>query len=227
MLRDLILAVGELRDRDARTVVWRGVLISLVTLALLVVAAERLITWLADTGYLWVDRVAEVLGLLGTLVVAWLLFPAIVVAASSFFLERVVQLVEARDFATLPPARTVPTGEGLWAAARLLCLALLLNLVALPLYFVPGINLPLWAAINGWLVGREYFELVALRRAPAGAVRQQRRRQRARIWLTGIVVAVLLTLPVVNLVAPMIGAAFMTRRFHRWQLAAERTGLGA
>jgi len=100
--------------------------------------------------------------------------------------------------------------------ARLGGLALLLNLLALPLYLLPGPNLPVYLLLNGYLLGREYFEVVALRRLDAAATDRVRRRWRLRLWAIGAVIAPLLLIPLVNLVAPVIGVALMTLRFHRW-----------
>jgi uncharacterized protein involved in cysteine biosynthesis len=215
MLPDLLRAFGELGDRRVRGVVWRGIGLAILTFIGLALGAEALIASLTETGYAWLDRAAELLGVLGTVVIAWFLFPATVVAISSFFLDRVVDVTEERYFRALPPAGGAPLAAAIPAAIRLFLLSLLLNLLALPLYFVPGLNIPLWLALNGYLVGREYFELVAMRRLPPADAARVRRTRRLRVWLDGIVVAALLAVPFVNLVAPIVGAAFTAQRYHR------------
>jgi CysZ protein len=216
MIYDLARALGILNEPRARNVLLLGVGLALGTLAVLVVGLNWLLALAAETGYLWLDRVVEVLGVLGTLVVAWFLFPPVVVAVSSLFLERVVAITEERHYPALPPPRAIPIGEGVTTALRLLGLSLLLNLLALPLYFVPLVNLPLWLLLNGWLVGREYAELVGLRRVDPRTLDVLRRQQRGVFWTSGMAIAFLLSLPLVNLVAPIVGAAFMTHRFHRY-----------
>jgi CysZ protein len=216
MLTDLLRAIRMLGEPRARGVVWLGVALSLATLVGLVFGVEALVSWASDTGYGWVDRTLEVLSVLGTLVVAWFLFPAIVVAVSSFFLERVVDATEDRYHPGLPPPRPIPIGEAVPAALRLLGLSLLLNLLALPLYFVPLLNLPVWLALNGYLVGREYAELVGLRRLDPARVGVVRRNYRLMFWTSGILITFLLAVPLVNLVAPVFGAAFMALRFQRY-----------
>jgi uncharacterized protein involved in cysteine biosynthesis len=215
MLQDLARAFAELGDPRARTVLLLGIGLSLLTLLGLVVGVNALLGWAAETGHVWLDRVVEVLGVLGTLVVAWFLFPVIVVAISSLFLERIVDLTEERHFPDLPPPRDVSLLETVGTALRLLGTALLLNLLALPLYFVPLLNLPVWLLLNGYLVGREYAELVGLRRLDPATFAVLRRQQRWVFWRSGAVIAFLLTVPLVNLVAPIVGASFITQRFHR------------
>src|SRR5260370_19728870 len=97
---------------------------------------------------------------------------------------------------------------------RLMGLTLLLNLLALPLYLIfPGINLFLFLALNGYLLGRGYFEVIALRRLDAAAAKAVRTRFAGRVFLGGVVIAGLFALPLVNLVAPVIATAFMVHVF--------------
>ena len=216
MLQELVRAFAMLRDSRVRSVLWLGIALALATLVALFVGVEALVTSASDTGWGWLDRTFQVLGGLGTAIVAWFLFPSIVVAVSSIFLERVVDATEDRYYPSLPPPRPLPLTQSVPSALKLLGASLLLNLVALPAYFVPLLNLPVWLAVNGYLVGREYAELVASRRlAPAMAARL-RRDNRLVFWLAGAVIAFLLAVPILNLVAPVVGAAFMTMRFQRY-----------
>jgi CysZ protein len=84
-----------------------------------------------------------------------------------------------------------------------------LNLLALPLYFVPVLNLIVFYGVNAYLLGREYFELVAMRRLDPRSARWLHRSHRLRFFVAGLLATALLTLPVVNLVAPLLSAAFM------------------
>lgn len=221
MIADLSRAFGELRDPRVRGVVLLGVAIAVLVLLGLFFAVEALLDWLAASRWAWLDRIVDVAGALGTVVVAWFLFPAAVVAIASLFLDRVVEATERRYFSALPPGDPTPLGPNLLASARLLVISLVLNLLALPIYFLlPGINLPLWLALNGYLIGREYFELVALRRMRPAAAGAARHANRFQVWLAGVVIAAMLAVPILNLAAPVIGAAFMTLRFHRARPAA-------
>ena len=216
MLQELVRAFAMLGDPRVRGVLWIGVALALATLIALFVGVEWLVTWASDTGWAWLDRTFQVLGGIGTLIVAWFLFPSIVVAVSGIFLDRVVDATEDRHFPHLPPPRPVPLTRSVPAALRLLGFSLLLNLLALPAYFVPLLNLPVWLALNGYLVGREYAELVASRRLTPAPAARLRRDHRLMFWLAGLVIAFLLAVPILNLVAPVVGAAFMTMRFQRY-----------
>jgi uncharacterized protein involved in cysteine biosynthesis len=166
----------------------------------------------------------DLLGGLAVLGLTWLLFPAAVTLIMSFYLERVAAAVEAVDYPGRGPPRPQPLGEILSITLRLTLLTLLLNLLALPIYLlVPGINLFLFLALNGYLFGRGYFEVVALRRLDAGEARRVRSRFAGRIFLGGVVIAGLFALPLINLVAPVIATAFMLHIFEALPRPGEHT----
>jgi len=156
----------------------------------------------------------DLMGGLAVLALSWLLFPAVVTAIMSLFLERIAATVEALDYPGRGPPRRQRIGETIAATLRLTGLTLLLNLLALPVYLlVPGINLFLFFTLNGYLLGREYFEVVALRRLDLAATRAARTRFGLRLFLGGAMIAALFRLPLVNLVAPVIATAFMVHVF--------------
>jgi CysZ protein len=90
---------------------------------------------------------------------------------------------------------------------------IVLNLVVLPVYivalFIPFLSLALFLVLNGYLLGREYFELVATRHMPPAEARLLRKRKGGQIYLAGMVIAGLFAVPFLNLLAPILGAAFM------------------
>jgi CysZ protein len=160
------------------------------------------------------DWLVDLLGGLTVLVLSWLLFPAVVTLVISLFLDRVAATVETLDYPGLGPARSQPWGEIMLVTLRLTGATILLNMLALPLYLlIPGINFVLFLTLNGYLFGRGYFELVALRRLDATAAKAMRHRFAARIFVGGIAIAGMFALPLVNLVAPVIATAFMVHVF--------------
>jgi len=162
------------------------------------------------------DAALDVLGGVAALLVTWLVFPAVATLIASFLLDEVIAAIEARDYPALPPARPQAWAEVAFAALRLAFMAVVLNLLALPLYvFLPGVNLVVFYLLNGYLLGREYFEMVALRRLEPWAAKAMRRAHAGRVLLAGAIIAFLFALPLVNLAAPVLGAAFMVHFFQR------------
>jgi uncharacterized protein involved in cysteine biosynthesis len=56
---------------------------------------------------------------------------------------------------------------------------------------------------------------VAVRRLTHDQVRTLRRRHRGRLTTAGVVITVMLTIPLVNLLAPVVATAFMVHVFER------------
>ena len=176
------------------------------------------ISWLIESsGFLedsWFEWLAGPLSGAVTFLLAIFLFPAIVTLIAGALLDYVVAAVEARHYPELPPPRDMPIAEIVFYVVKFTLLVLGLNLLALPLYLVPGLNLVVFWILNGYLLGREYFEIVALRRLGQAEGRSLRRANGGRVFVAGLVVAVLMTLPVLNLLMPVVGAAFLTHVFH-------------
>lgn len=210
MIGAFVTALTEIFDPKLRRILVLSVLIAGAVLAALVGALGWLLhdTRLFAVWYL--DRAVELLGGLAALGLAWLLFPAVATLVLGFFLDGALAIAEARRYPHLPAANRQSLAAALFAALRLAVLAIALNLLALPAYLLlPGLNLVLFYAINGWLLGREYFELAAVRRCAPGEVSRLWRAHRLCLVAGGAAIAFLLTLPLVNLAAPLIGALFM------------------
>jgi CysZ protein len=207
-------AVAALVAPALRRVVVQGLGLAALAFAGLAAAAGAVLYCLAPVAWPLFDWLAAALGALAVLALAWLLFPAVVTFVMGFFLDRVATAVEAIDYPERGPPRRRPAAETLAALLRLGLLTIALNLLALPLYlFVPGMNLVLFLALNGYLLGREYFEVVALRRLDARAARAMRNRFGGRVFIGGVLIAGVFALPIVNLLAPVVATAFMLHLF--------------
>jgi CysZ protein len=213
-------AVAALTVPALRRIVAQGLglaLLVFVALAIAVGAALHL-----AMRFVWppLDWLAAALGELVVLALAWLLFPAVATLVLGFYLDRVVVAVEARDYPERGAPRRRPLARTLISAARLGLLTIAVNLLALPLYlFVPGMNLVLFLALNGYLLGGEYFEVVALRRLDAATAGAMRNRFGGRIFVGGVVIAGVFALPLVNLLAPIVATVFMLHLFEAWSRA--------
>jgi uncharacterized protein involved in cysteine biosynthesis len=213
MVSAFFVALADLFAPQQRRVLLLSLLAALALLAALWLGATVLLQLLQFTGFTWLDRIIGVLGSAGALFLAWLLFPAMSAIVMGFFLDRVARAVEQRHYPGLPPPRHQSIGEILNASLRLGLLAIAINLIALPFYFWPAINLLVYYGLNGYLVAKEYFILIALRRLDVAAASAMWRQYRLRLVVSGIVIAFLLSLPVANLVAPVWAAALMLHLF--------------
>lgn len=213
MIRAFARALSQLSDPAFGRVILLSILATLGLFALLLTA----VSWtLYETDLFtipWLDTTVDVLGSLAVLGIAWLLFPAVVITVSSLMLESVVQAVERRHYPALGPARPQPVLEGIANSAKFLGVVIILNLLVLPLYLIPVLNLVIYYCLNGYLLGREYYELVSLRRLDPERMRYLRSEESMGLFLVGIIIAFLSVVPIVNLLVPVIATAFMVHVF--------------
>lgn len=137
-------------------------------------------------------------------------------AFAGFFVEDVAAAVEARHYPDLPPVPRAPLGDTLVESVNFVGVIVAVNLVGLILYAGAGPFSPLvfWA-LNGYLLGREYFVMVATRRLGRPSARAFYKANRGKVWLAGVLLAAPLALPLINLVIPVLGVATFTHLFHR------------
>jgi CysZ protein len=209
MLAAFARAIKDAFAPEQRRALFLSMGLAVFLLAILWSGATALIARAHVGGIGWLGGVVDVLGGVAALFVAWTLFPTVTVLTFGFFAERVIAALERAHYPNLPPPRKIGIGEAGASALRLAGLGLALNLVALPLYLVPVVNVFLYYAVNGYLVGRMYFETVALRRMESRRMHDLWRRRRGTFIVAGAMLAILLTLPVVDLATPLIGLAFM------------------
>jgi CysZ protein len=230
MLKALSRAFSQTFDPTFRRVFNRSLLYSFVTFVAVWLASwfaidwagDGLVAWVRDwagAGF-WVDALQWLVDIaaIGAIAVAsFFLFPAVMASIMALLLDDIARAVERRYYPDLPPARPQPLGEAVFGNVIFITVTLILNLLVLPLYLVliwiPPLNLVLFYLLNGYLLGREYFEMVAVRRLDLPAAKRLRRDSRGRVIVAGAVITFLLTIPLVNLFTPIIATAFMLHVF--------------
>jgi CysZ protein len=217
-------ALGQLGDRRFRRVVILGVLLALALLFAVYALFLQLVWWLSPdqidlpvigpvTGMDTLLGWTSVLFMIGLSV--FLMVP-VASAFTGFFLEDVTDAVEDRHYPQLSPGTPLSFAEGLRQSVNFLGVVVAVNIGALFVYpfLGPAIPLAFWA-VNGFLLGREYFSLVALRRLPPSEVKAMRRRNRWTLWAAGTLMAAPLSVPILNLVIPVLGVATFTHLYHQ------------
>ncbi|KAA5605490.1 hypothetical protein F1188_11385 [Roseospira marina] len=210
MIRALIKAIEQLGDPRVRQPLWISLGLTLACYIALVLGLWFGLGSITVVDSPWLDTVIDVVGGGAAVVVALIFFPAVVTVFVSLFLERIADAVERRHYPNLPPAREVPLLEGLGGALSFAAVSVLLNIVALPFYIFLSVLSPvIYVVLNGYLLGREYHELVAARRLDRHSLTAERRTHRTQIFVAGAVIAGLMLVPFLNLLVPVLATAFM------------------
>lgn len=224
ILNAFFAALGQMGDPRFRKVLFLGVGLTLallvgttfgfVWLVQFLIGPSVTLPWIGEIT--WLGDAAGVSSVLLMMVLSVFLMVPVASAFTSMFLDEVAQAVEDRHYPHLPPVPGVPFAEGLKDSLSFLGVLIAANLVALILYviFAPLAPFIFWA-LNGFLLGREYFTLAAMRRLGRDGARKLRSKHSITIWMAGILMAVPLSVPLVNLLIPIIGAATFTHIYHQ------------
>ncbi len=213
MITAVFRALGQISDPALQRIAGRALLWSFVLFVTLMAGAWWGVVSTNFFGTGWLEWAADMLGWVAALIAAIVMFPGAVLVIISFMLEEVAHAVEARHYPDLPPPRAQPVSETVMIGLKFAAFAVLLNLLVLPLYFVPVVNIFVFMGLNGYLLGREYFELIAFRRLDAATARSLWRRYRGRLFAAGVIITAMLSIPFINWFMPVVAAAFMVHVF--------------
>jgi CysZ protein len=215
MLQDALDSLQDVFSPPFRGVMVKSVALTLAVLAAAGFALDRFALHFVDTGQGWLATAISFAIGLGVLAGLVLLAAPTTSLVASFFLDDIAAIVEREVDPTGPPGRAAPLWEATIASLRFAALTLAVMLAALVLLFVPGIGFAAWFAANAYLLGREYFELAAMRFRPAGEARAMRRHFALPVFLAGLIVAAFVSVPILNLATPLFATALMARLHKR------------
>ncbi len=221
---DFFKALGQLPDPRFRGVLLKGIGLSLAALfGLTFLLVSAIQVFFPETlsfplvGEVdWTRNVVSVGGFFLMLGLSVFLMVPVASAITSFFLDDVAQAVEDEHYKGLPVPPRIPFKEALSDTFAFLGTMILLNIVALMLsLLLPFFGFAIFYVLNGYLLGREYFQMVAMRRLGRDGAIKMRKSHSIEIWFAGCLMAVPLSFPLINLLVPVLGAATFTHLYHR------------
>jgi CysZ protein len=220
LFQAVFAAAREVFSPALRGILWKSIGLTLALLALVWMGLTRLFdVFLTNhslsADYPIIDSFAFFLAGAGLLIALVYLVPAVTAIVAGYFLDDVAEVVERQDYPADRPGAALPFGKAILYGLRFAGLSLLVNLAALLLFFIPGINIAAFFVANAYLLGREYFELAAGRFWPAEDVTRLRMEHRGTVLAAGAVLAGLVLVPVLNLITPIFGAAMMVHLHKR------------
>jgi CysZ protein len=217
-------ALGDIFSPAIRSVFWKVLGLTIVALvALWLAVRESFLYWVMPwiEPYLpglpdwagWLGTVAAFIWALGLAAgVAMLIAPVSAIMAA-FFLDDAADAIENNQYAADPPGTPLPLVESLLASLRFFLIVIVANIVALFFLLVPGVNVIIFFVVNGYLLGREYFEFAASRHLGVQGARDFRSRNQGTVTLAGLLIALFLFVPVLNLLTPLFAAVTMVHLF--------------
>ena len=223
MVRAALLTLGQLSDPVFRRVVIKSVILTVCLFTGLGVTfyfARPNVTYF---GWDWLNSALDIGGFLLFFALLILTFSSMATLISSIFLDEIANAVEERHYRNDTPGQSTRFLESLSTSVRIIGVTILLNILALPFYlialFIPPLFAFIFYCLNGYLLSREYFELVSLRHQDAKSAQRLRKTNRMKVFFAGVVIALFITVPVVNLFVPILATVFMLHIFKAMQNA--------
>ena len=230
MIDAAVKALVQMFSPPFRWVLLKSSGLALGLIVLFAIALHRLLVWLATAGANWVESmfgvsapapisifvwVLSVAAGIGVIVGSVFLMPAVTALLGSFFVDDIALEVERTHYPTEPVGTPLPLPRAVLQGAKTALLAILVYLVAVPFLLVAGAGAVIFFLASAYLLGREYFELAAMRHQPIAQAKRLRQTHRSTVFLAGILIAAFVSIPIVNLATPLFATALMVHVHHR------------
>jgi uncharacterized protein involved in cysteine biosynthesis len=223
-------ALAQMLSPPMRAILLKSVGLALILIVAFGIALQRLLVWLAASGEGWVQAtlgptsqmpltilfwIVSIAASLGIIVGSVFLMPAVSSFVASLFVDDVAAEVERVHYGHEPPGAAVPLARALMEGGKTAGLAVIVYLVALPFLFVAGLGALIFFLAAAYLLSREYFELAAMRFRPPAEAKALRRAHRGTVFAAGLLIALFVSIPIVNLATPLFGMALMVHMHKR------------
>jgi uncharacterized protein involved in cysteine biosynthesis len=224
MIEAAVKALSQILSPPMRSILWRSIGLALVLITVLAIGLQRILSWLATSGEVWLEAllgpsfqtalnalawIVSIAAGLGVVFGAVFLMPAITSLVASFFVDDVGDLVEREHYPAEKPGAALPLPVAATEGVKTALLTILVYLIALPFVLFAGIGFIIFFIAMAWLLGREYFELAAMRFRSPQEAKAMRKDNAATIFTAGLFIAAFVSIPIVNLATPLFGMAFM------------------
>ena len=230
MLDAAVKALSQMISPPMRSILWRSIGLALVLITVLAIGLQRLLSWFATYGEVWLEGllgpgwhtslevlawIVSIAAGLGVVFGAVFLMPAITSLVASLFVDDFADHVEREHYPAERPGVALPFSQAIYEGVKTALLTILVYLIALPFVLLAGAGFLIFFLATAWLLGREYFELAAMRFRSPEEAKAMRRDNAATIFAAGLIIAAFVSIPIVNLATPIFGMAFMVHMHKR------------
>ncbi|MBR0824826.1 sulfate transporter family protein [Bradyrhizobium manausense] len=230
MLDAAVKALSQILSPPMRSILWRSIGVALVLITVLAFGLQRLLSWFATYGEVWLEGllgpgwhtaletlawIVSIAAGLGVVFGGIFLMPAITSLVASLFVDDVADHVEREHYPAEQPGIALPFSIAIKEGIKTALLTILVYLIALPFVLFAGAGFLIFFIATAWLLGREYFELAAMRFRSPEEAKAMRRDNAASVFTAGLIIAAFVSIPIVNLATPIFGMAFMVHMHKR------------
>jgi CysZ protein len=237
MIDAVIKALQQMLSPPLRELLLKAMGLALLLLVLAGVALHRLLAWLAAMGEHWVENalgatahtpfvivswIVSVTAGLGIVVGSVFLMPAVTALVGSFFVDDVALEVERLHYPHERPGTPLPPARAVLEGCKIALLAIVVYLIAVPFLFVGGLGAVVFFVATAYLLGRQFFELAAMRYRPPAEAKMLRRQMQSEVFLAGMFIAAFVSIPIVSLATPLFAMALMVHVHMRTMTRAQK-----
>lgn len=224
MIDAAVKALQQMFSPPFRAVLIKSILLALVMIVLMGIGLHRVLSWLATNSEIWAEGklgepshgplavlvwIVSIAAGLGIIVGGVFLMPAVTAFVGSFFVDEIAEQVEREYYPGEPTGKALPLFRAVTEGTKTALVAILVYLCALPFLLVAGLGLFILFFAAAYLLGREYFELAAMRFRPVAEAKALRKANRGTVFAAGMLIAAFVSIPIVNLATPLFGMALM------------------
>jgi uncharacterized protein involved in cysteine biosynthesis len=237
MMLDAVKALRQILSPPFRAVLLKAMGLALVLTVLAGIGVHRLLAWLAVRGENWAESVLGASAYTPLAILAWVLsvaaglgiilgsvflMPAVTALVGSLFVDDIALEVERQHYPDEPVGTPLPPLRAILEGAKTALLAVLIYLIALPTLLIGGLGAVIFFVAAAYLLGREYFNLAAMRYRSAAQAKSLRKRHKSEVFIAGMFIAAFVSIPIVNLATPLFAMALMVHMHKRTMTAGRR-----
>jgi uncharacterized protein involved in cysteine biosynthesis len=230
MLDAAVKALSQILSPPMRSILWRSIGFALILIVVLALGLQRLLSWFTTYGEGWAEGLLgpgyhsmlnvlswflSIAAGLGVVLGGIFLMPAVTSAIAGFFVDDVGDLVEREYYPAEEPGRALPITLATIEGVKIALLTILVYLIALPFVLFAGAGFLIFFIATAWLLGKQYFELAAMRFRPPAEAKLMRKDNAATVFTAGALIAAFVSIPIVNLATPLFGMALMVHMHKR------------
>lgn len=215
MIPSALRALTQIFEPPLRAIFWKTLGYTLALLFVVWLALNGAVAALVSLPYPWLETVLSLLTGIGVIFLLGFLVAPVTAIIAGLLQDDIAHVVERDDYPAHPPGKALPLSVALPQAIKFAGIVIAGNLLALLLLLVPGVNLVAFFVINGYLLGREFFEFAATRFRPPEEARALRRAHSGTVFLAGLAIAAFLAVPLLNLLTPIFATVMMVHLHKR------------
>ena len=223
-------ALAQMASPEFRRVLFKAIGLALVMIVVFGIGLHSVFSWMAQSGTTWAEASAgfvphtawsillwmlSVAAALGIVTGAVFLMPAVSAFTGSFFVDEIGAEVERKHYPAEVPGKELPLLRAIYEGSKTALLAIVLYLIAMPFLLFAGLGLVMMFVATAYLLGREYFLLAAMRFRTPDEAKAMRRANRASVFMAGTLIALFVSIPIVNLATPLFAMALMVHMHKR------------